>query len=243
MIQGFCIGKVFFTKADGRSVSAGTNAKGESCCGGAGAAGDFAGPHVLIGFGRETVVLQPKHGEVVELEGVLRIIVHGFPDMEEQLVRSRIRLLVQRIQKPVGPEHLPRGVVGHGHTVGIDKETVVGLQLKGAVCVPHRFGNTEAHIVPVDDRLERTSRLPEYGVLMTRIAGKALASGQLKHRRPDRHRHLGLVAVTELEIDAAQRFRRESPVISRFLIRVFDTIMKSEAGMPLPETSAITMAR
>ena len=75
-----------------------------------------------------------QHRYVVELVGFLYESVNIALYILDELPGSGIRLTVERSEQPLGSKELQLRIGGLGNTIGVDKEAVAGIHVKGMLC-------------------------------------------------------------------------------------------------------------
>ena len=87
-----------------------------------------------------------------------------------QLLGSRIGILVQRVKQALPAKHALGGVVCLRHAVGVDEHAVTGMELELSVLVPCHVHSTNKQVMTIFEELELTASALESRVLMPCVA-------------------------------------------------------------------------
>ena len=145
-----------------------------------------------------------KHCYVVKLRRITGKLIHCIINAMNQLFRPCFAVLIQRFDQSFFPKHGVIGIIRFRHTVGINKNTVTGIEFKLSIPVLCFFQDTNEHIMIIIKKLKASAGAPQSGAFMSGVACHALACRYLQYCQPYRDKHHGGIPLAKLKIHLFQ---------------------------------------
>ena len=122
--------------------------------------------------------------------------------------RIRLRIDVQRVEQPRGAEHVPVLICGFRHAVRVDEQLGAGLQPDLILRVVHAVHSAQNKSVSVLQERERTVRVPDHRIFVSRVRRGQSARGDLKDADPRGDEHFRPVVRADRFVGLPQDLRR-----------------------------------